>query len=346
MGQHSINNYKGKFHSSLSTYMISFIRERNLYTSKDECVELQYTMGQLDRYLVSIGYTKKYLNQESIKGWLGSFSGIKDITLYRKYIIVAKFARYLCEMGMDSYIIRAPRKLRHCDFVPHIFTHEEIQMLFNTADSLRQRSTQSKSFILIMPALLRLLYSTGIRIGEALNIKNEDIDFDRKVIVINKSKNGKQRYAPINDSLEFILREYLAWRTKIKKCQLDKPNAHFFVNFLGNNPCLRAVQTWFKKILDQSNIVIKGDPETYRLHAIRHTACVHAMMKLSKGGMNVYAYLPVLATFMGHKHINDTEYYLRLTLEMYPEILKIDKHLTPDILNKLSKYSNMNYEYE
>lgn len=125
-----------------------------------------------------------------------------------------------------------------------------------------------------------------------------------------------------------------------------RPNAHFFVNFLGNNPCLRAVQTWFKKILDQSDIVIKGDPETYRLHAIRHTACVHAMMKLSKGGMNVYAYLPVLATFMGHKHINDTEYYLRLTLEMYPEILKIDKHLTPDILNKLSKYSNMNYEYE
>ena len=94
-------------------------------------------------------------------------------------------------MGIDSYIIISPRKLRHCDFVPHIFTHEEILMLFNTADSLRQRSTQSKSFILIMPALLRLLYSTGIRIGEALNIKNEDIDFDRKVIVINKSKKRK-----------------------------------------------------------------------------------------------------------------------------------------------------------
>ena len=56
--------------------------------------------------------------------------------------------------------------------------------------------------MMVIPVLLRTLYSTAIRIGEAINLRNQDIDFEGHTIVLDNTKNGRQRLAPLNESLK------------------------------------------------------------------------------------------------------------------------------------------------
>lgn len=92
---------------------------------------------------------------------------------------IRQFSKYLCKLGIESYIPMIPRL--HSDYIPYVYSNEEIQRIFEVADSLRYSSYTSKSVLMAIPALLRLLYSTGIRIGEAISLTNKDVDFDKKI---------------------------------------------------------------------------------------------------------------------------------------------------------------------
>ena len=82
---------------------------------------------------------------------------------------------------------------------------------------------------------------------------------------------------------------------------------------------------------------LKKDFIGVRLHDLRHTACVHALMKMVRSGKDPYCCLPILSVFMGHKSPSSTEYYLRLTEEMYPEIIKLDLSYTNSIRDIIEK---------
>jgi len=64
-----------------------------------------------------------------------------------------------------------------------------------------------------------------------------------------------------------------------------------------------------------------------RLDLLRHTFAVHSLMKMTKSGYDLYYTLPILSTYMGHKSIGATEQYVRLTEEMYPELLNDERKL-------------------
>ena len=80
------------------------------------------------------------------------------------------------------------------------------------------------------------------------------------------------------------------------------------------------------------------------VHEIRHTAAVHAMVKLTQNGMDIYTSLPLLATFMGHKKVRDTENYVRLTQEIYPDLITMNA----EVLTKIYSCSltNLKQDYE
>ena len=80
------------------------------------------------------------------------------------------------------------------------------------------------------------------------------------------------------------------------------------------------------------------------VHEIRHSAAVHSLVKLTQSGMDIYASLPLLATFISHKKILDTENYLRLTQEMYPELIKMNSEGTNQIY--LCILSKLKHDYE
>jgi integrase len=57
------------------------------------------------------------------------------------------------------------------------------------------------------------------------------------------------------------------------------------------------------------------------VHDLRHTFAVHSLVKMAKSGLDLYYSLPLLSTFLGHRSLSATDQYVRLTAEMYPDLL-------------------------
>ncbi|MCY1662639.1 tyrosine-type recombinase/integrase [Chryseobacterium sp. SL1] len=249
----------------------------------------------------------------------------------------------MCRLGYECYIPVSPK----CSFqraVSTVFTHEQILDIFGEVDHIISKTRCPKNMLMPVPALIRTLYSTGIRIGEALSIKNKDVDFERKAIVINDTKNNKQRLAPINESLEKVLKQYISYRDRIPIHDINHPESCLFVSTLGK-PCSHtSIYKYFIHILQVCGIHGGYGNNSATLHSIRHTSAVHALIKMTKAGKDLYCSLPLLSVFMGHKSIIGTEYYIRLTQEMYPEVLKLDMEVTDRIFAYINQKLQQNYE--
>jgi integrase len=262
--------------------------------------------------------------------WFETISDNRPATIYKSVGIVARFLGYLSELGHECYIPRLPKKPVR-DFVPYIYSEDEMAKIFSVADTLRLKLKTHNSILMIMPALLRLLYSTGIRIGEALAIKNRDIDFNRNAITLNETKNGCQRLAPLNNDMEAVLKQYILYRNRMPIKGLEEPDSPLFVSGIGKSLSHSSVYENFHNIIMKVGIPYKGGNSGPNIHGIRHTSCVHAMQKMIQAGKDMYCCLPVLSTFMGHKYMIDTEMYIHLTKEMYPELIEMDKSVTASI---------------
>ncbi|KAA6322294.1 Tyrosine recombinase XerC [termite gut metagenome] len=282
------------------------------------------------RSLLEIKHTNAYIMKSDYDKWREKISGHHPATIYREVSILARFLRYMCGLGHECYIPTLPKRPLK-DFVPYIYSKDEMEKIFNVADALRMEQKCHQSIMMIMPALLRLLYSTGIRIGEALSIKNRDIDFNRHVIILNETKNGCQRLVPLNSTMDVVLKQYLLYRNRMPIAGLDNPDNPLFVSGIGKSPAQSTVYSNFHKIIKKAGILYKGGHKGPNIHGIRHTSCVHVMLKMIHKGKDMYCCLPVLSAFMGHKHVIDTEMYIHLTKEMYPELIKMDRSVTSSI---------------
>lgn len=202
--------------------------------------------------------------------------------------------------------------------------------MFDACDGLRTRYAIKESCMICMPVLLRMLYCTGIRIGEAIALRDGDIHLDEGYLLVNDSKNGKQRIIPISDSLVSVCREYLGYRNLLPS-RKTRPG-HFFVKVNGHK-CGQAVRDWFKKCLDRTEI-----PNTARLHDLRHTFAVTSLAHMAESGTDLYASLPILSNYLGHQSIGATDHYVRLTANMYPDLINDMDTVCLDVFPKFRNY--------
>lgn len=322
-------NNSMNYHSILAPYLKSHIERRMALGLK--CEQDKWIYKEFDEHMVSVKHDREYLAKEDYNLWYNRISiGSKTNTIYTKVSTIRRFLVFLSQQGHECYIPRMPKK-HDTGFIPYIYSKDEMTAIFKAVDELRLKEHHAESIIIILPALIRLLYSTAIRISEALNIRMRDVDFDRHVILIVKTKNGSERLAPINDSMEAVLRQYLRYRSKLHFTSLLSPDSYLFVSSLGKLCTRSCVLRWFSKIRQAAGISYKGNHEGPRVHDLRHTACCHSLSNLASEGKDVYCSLPVMATFMGHKKVMNTEHYLRLTQEMYPELIRLDESVTASI---------------
>jgi len=183
-----------------------------------------------------------------------------------------------------------------------------------------------------MPCLLRLLYGTGIRISEALSLKNKDVNMSWRCLALKDTKNGKDRLVPMSDSLTVVCKDYLEHRDKLPISGLKRENGQFFVSLNGGVCKHGAVHRWFRKVLVLAGIPFTGNRKGPRIHDIRHSFACHSFLKLSDEGVDLYCSWPYLSTYLGHKSLESTEQYIRLTSQMYPELLKDTDGLYVDVL--------------
>jgi len=241
---------------------------------------------------------------------------------------------YLCKTGIPSYIPRLPK--RRSTFIPYVFSKDEMESVFEAADALRSGRKMMNSMIFIMPAIIRLLFGTGLRIGEALALTHNDVNLTDNFLVVRDSKNGKQRIIPISESLAAVCRDYVHHRNALPVLKVD--NGFFFVS-LNGSPCSSdAVYRRFRDVLKIAGIPFTGNHHGPRVHDLRHTFAVTSMAQIAESGIDLYSTLPILSTFLGHQSLSATDTYVRLTAEMYPGLLKDIDRVCLNVFPEIKSY--------
>jgi len=162
-----------------------------------------------------------------------------------------------------------------------------------------------------------LILSCGLRASEAANLKCSDVDLTGGVITVKKGKNGKERLVPLSDSMAKSMEQFYQ-RHHVR----DSQNKYFFKGKYRNQLTRHRIYKWFRICLEAAGIHHLGKGKGPREHDLRHSFCVHSLKKMRKQGMDLYASLPILSTYVGHASINATQHYLRLTAEFFPDIME------------------------
>jgi integrase len=314
---------KFNYRSIYAPYFEQFIASKKTLgyvTLRTEWIFLELDKFFLDRNVTVFGITREQVDQ-----WRATRINDAPRTLYTKYSVLSQFCKFMCKVGYNSYIPRMPVYPTKNSFIPYIFSDKEMATIFRVCDSLRLYDRHMSTIQFIIPAIIRLLYGTGLRISEALSLRNRDVDLEKRSAHIRKAKNGEERLVPLSNTLSEVLKQYLHYRDKMPLPHVCDVNGFFFVSPNGTYCRSGTVYTWFRKVLAESGIPFQGDHKGPRVHDLRHTFAVHSLVNMSKSGMDLYYSLPLLSVFLGHKSLGATEYYVRLTSEMYPDILKDQK---------------------
>ena len=139
--------------------------------------------------------------------------GLSNRTKISRHNTIRAFSVYANARDGVSFVPETSKLKSTSTFRPHIFTKDELSRIFYSADHLPVRNNAPFRHFII-PAVFRLLYCCGFRIGEVVSLKIQDIDFENNVIYIKNAKGGKERLVPISDGLALYLQDYLSHISK------------------------------------------------------------------------------------------------------------------------------------
>jgi integrase len=276
---------------------------------------------ELDSLLNSHRVKDITLSREIYLKWHEMACAGSERTRYTKILVFRRFCKYLCNIGYASYIPPVPRRPK-TSYTPHIFTEEEVMRIFQTIDHTELERRHSTTCLIALPTIFRFLYYCGARIGEVLSIKNEDVNLSEGFITLTETKNRQHRLIPLNEQMKGVICTYLHYRDKMPIATSAMPESYLFTNYRGEKISCSAVYTRFKEILRQCGITHVGHGQGPRVHDMRHTFAVHSLHHMAKSGLDIYTAWPILSTLLGHRDIYMTEHYVRLALEVYPDLYK------------------------
>lgn len=272
-------------------------------------------MSRFTKFADSAGITEAVLNKDLVLAWVGVRPDEADKSREHRYSIIRQFALYLINRGHAAYVAPTIHYKGSKYFTPHIFTRDEMARIFEIADGIPPRNV-SPYIHKILPVLLRMLYGCGLRISEALRLTDADVDLERGILTIKHAKFDQDRLVPMDGSLTAACKAYRATMALL-------PDDLFFPARNNSQIAPLTIYNRFRDILWKSGIPYNGKQSGPRLHDIRHTFAVHSLRQWTKKGHDIYCMLPALSVYLGHENSASTGRYLRLTAEVYPEIVTI-----------------------
>lgn len=311
----------------LAPYIHDFLNMRRNLGFRSE--SSKYSLYAFDRFASEKGFTTVTITKELAEEWCCRRPDEATDTWCHRNSFLRQFSVYLVNLGYETYI--PPRAFsRHDTFIPYIFSDEELQRLFAACDSLVPFDKHAKSGIMAFPALIRMLSATGVRIGEAASLLDKDVDLDHNYLILRNCKNGKDRIVPISESLADTCYQYRKYRE-----MLPHKSKFFFVKLNGCECPSNSFIRWWNKILKISDVKHRGKTVGPRMQDLRHTFCVKSMVRLAKEGKDLYYILPILSMYVGHQSLAATDRYVRMTSEMYPDLLSQTDSICSYIFSQL-----------
>ncbi len=193
---------------------------------------------------------------------------------------------------------------------PYFYSNHEIQKLLKAA---KTRPSIDPLRPWTYYCLFGLLAVTGLRLGEALNLRTGDMDWSEGILTIRGAKFGKSRLVPLHASTCKVLADYAKRRDRRFS---PRAEAHFFVNKNGNRLDKGEVHRMFYTLSRKIGLRALDASRGPRLHDFRHRFAVETLLRWYRNGEDPRRRLPILSTYLGHAHVTDTYWYLTGTPEL------------------------------
>jgi integrase/recombinase XerD len=205
---------------------------------------------------------------------------------------------------------------------PYLYSEQEIQQLLRaTLD--RPLSPRHRKRCALLPwvyyCLFGLLSVSGLRLGEARNLRLQDVDLKAGVLTICGAKFGKDRLVPLHASTCRVLADYLVRR---QRHWARRPvSSYLFVSSWGNRLDSGQIHRAFYAASRQIGLRGASDSHGPRLHDLRHRFATTTLLNWYRSHQEPERCLPLLSAFLGHVHVSDTQWYLSASPELMREAM-------------------------
>jgi integrase/recombinase XerD len=285
----------------------------DLHRSLEEYLSVRRSLGyKLDSVAPAlrgfVGFAEQSgadtISTELALAWAVQPSQASPIWLAHRLSMVRGFARYLHAVNPATEIppagLLCARGYRPA--APYLYSEADITALMAAAGRLAA-PLRAATF----QTLIGLLAVTGLRIGEAMRLDRDDIDWDDAVLQVRDSKFGRSREVLCHDSTIAALRAYSARRDQL--CPRPSASPSFFVTATGTRLMHNTVYPTFHELVRQTGLHRQSPSHRPRVHDLRHAFAVRTLIRWYRDGEDVEARLPLLSTYLGHANPAATFWY-------------------------------------
>jgi integrase len=230
-------------------------------------------------------------------------------TWARRLKLLRPFARWLrqfeprTEVPDESVFGPVPGRV-----APHVYRENEIIELLAAARGLSPPGSLRSS---TYETLFGLIASAGLRVSEALALRDRDVDLAAGTLTVRQTKFAKSRQLPLHPSTVAALARYRALRRRRAPSSAEM---RFFVGTrgrrLGQPLGNRQVHRVFNEIRNELGWLNRGAHDAPRIHDLRHAFAVRRVMLWHKQGIDIDQMMLSLSTYLGHAKISNTYWYL------------------------------------
>jgi len=271
-------------------------------------VTMAYTFRYIDRFLASCSAGD--LTRETFTAWSESMTSLQANTRLARLRAVYHLCLFRRREHPHSFVPdatqfprRDPRPL------PYIFSEADIVRLLTTAEALAPHKGSPLHCEVARVGII-ILYTTGLRRGELVRLTLGDYEQADRVFHVRRTKFDKSRLVPLSPDTTMELDRYLAARRQAGAPRdgdaplLVHNHGARFRGYTGT-----AFGSLLRKVIRSAGIRTSRG-RAPRVHDLRFTFAVQALLRWYRAGVDVQARLPALATYLGHASIVSTQYYL------------------------------------
>jgi integrase/recombinase XerD len=259
--------------------------------------------GKIDIALVSEDHINLFLSR-----------GQMSHGVWRSYrSLIRRFLSYWFARGQIARIPEPEQKPAvSTRFFPYVYSKAEIARLLAAA-----RVCQASPRCIISPSTLStiilFLYGTGLRVTEALSLRDHDIHFDSGSIEISPGSLYRHRTLPIGSDVQRVLLRHL----RSPERTLAGTGKALFLTLKGHPVTYLALRPTFSRLRKAAGVFRPNSSLPPRLQDLRHTFAVHSIARWSKAGWSCAKMLPMLTSYMGNVREKGFLRYFELTPARY-----------------------------
>ena len=294
-------------------------------------------LKRFDRFTLNHYPKATTLAKEIVLDWSSKKTYEAQANHCTRASIIRQFAKYLDSIGVEAYVLPKGYYPGAKQYMPYIYTTSELAKFFAETDKCKY-CYECPYRHYIMPIIFRMIYMCGLRLSEARLLKVADVDLEEGILTIHHSKKDNSRLVPMSNALTKRCQDFM------KKVHPYQTAEDYFFPALGGKPMtIGNLYKNLRRFLWRAGISHGGQGKGPRIYDFRHTYAVNCLKRWVEEDKDLTAYFPVLKTYMGHESFQETAYYLRMTADVFPNIvLRIEsKYL--DIIPQLEQLEKGDY---